>query len=66
MFVTLKSVILLEKLIPKLIVENTEKTDLSQNIKEQANFYENLYSSDKNTSLRHQLFFDKTNPFLAS
>ena len=66
MFVTLKSFILLEKLIPKLIVENTEKTDLSQNIKEQANFYENLYSSDKNTSLRHQLFFDKTNPFLAS
>ena len=66
MFVTLKSVILLEKLIPKLIVENTEKTYLSQNTKEQANFYENLYSSDKNTSLRHQLFFDKTHPFLAS
>ena len=49
-----------------MIVENTEKTDLSQNIKEQANFYENLYSSDKNTSHRHQLFFDKTNPFLTS
>ena len=66
MFVTLKSFILLEKLIPKLIVENTEKIYLSQNTKEQANFYENLYLSDKNTSHKHQLFFDKTNPFLAS
>jgi hypothetical protein len=33
-----------EKLIPKLIVENNEITDLSQIIKEQANFYKSLYS----------------------
>ena len=51
-----------EKLIPKLIVENNEITDLSQIIKEQANFYKSLYSTNKNTSHRHELFFDKTNP----
>ena len=48
-----------EKLIPKLIVENNEITDLSQIIKEQANFYKSLYSANKNTSHTH----DKTNPF---
>jgi hypothetical protein len=52
-----------EKLIPKLIVENNEITDLSQIIKEQANFYKSLYSTNKNTSHRHEMFFDKTNPF---
>ena len=36
-----------EKLIPKLIVENNEITDLSQIIKEQANFYNSLYSTNK-------------------
>ena len=36
-----------EKLIPKLIVENNEITDLSQIIKEQANFYKSLYSTNK-------------------
>ena len=52
-----------EKLIPKLIVENNEIKDLSQIIKEHANFYTSLYSTNKNTSHRHKLFFDKTNPF---
>ena len=52
-----------EKIIPKLIVENNEITDLSQIIKEQANFYKSFYSTNKNTSHRHELFFDKTNPF---
>ena len=46
-----------------MIVENNEITDLSQIIKEQANFYKSLYSTNKNTSHRHELFFDKTNPF---
>jgi hypothetical protein len=52
-----------EKLIPKLIVENNEITDLSQIIKEQANFNKSLYSTNKNTSHRYEMFFDKTNPF---
>jgi hypothetical protein len=38
-------------------------TDVSQVIKEQANFYKSLYSTNKNTSHRHEIFFDKTNPF---
>jgi len=46
-----------------LIVENTEITDLSKIIKEQAYFYKSLYSTNKNTSHRHELFFDKTNLF---
>ena len=52
-----------EKLIPKLIVENNEITDVSQIIKEQPNFYKSVYSTNKNTSHRHEMFFDKTNPF---
>ena len=54
-----------EKLIPKLIVENNEITDLSQIIKEQANFYNSLYSTNKSTSHRHELFFDKANLFFS-
>jgi hypothetical protein len=46
-----------------LIIENNEITDLSQIIKEQANFYKSLYSTNKNTSQRHELLFDKTNLF---
>jgi hypothetical protein len=38
-----------------LIVENNEITDLSQIIKEQANFYKSLYSTNKNTSHRHEI-----------
>ena len=41
-------------------------TDVSQVIKEQANFYKSLYSTNKNTSHRHELFFDIANPFLTS
>ena len=47
-----------------MIGENNEITDLSQIIKEQANFYKSLYSTNKNTSQRHELLFDKTNLFL--
>jgi hypothetical protein len=43
--------------------ENNEITDLSQIIKEQANFYNILFSTNKNTSQRHKLLFDRTNLF---
>ena len=43
--------------------ENNEITDLSQIIKEQANFYNILFSTNKNTSQRHELLFDRTNLF---
>jgi hypothetical protein len=55
-----------EKPIPKLIVENNEITDLSQIIKEQANFNTSLYSTNENTSHRHELSLIKQTLFLTS
>ena len=57
------SIILLKKRILKLMAENNEITDLSQIIKEQANFYNILFSTNTNTSQRHELLFDRTNLF---
>jgi hypothetical protein len=62
-FATVTSIILLKKRILKLMAENNEITDLSQIIKVQANFYNILFSTNTNTSQRHELLFDRTNLF---
>lgn len=65
-FVIWRNVNILKKIIPKLIVENSEITEQPAIIAEQENFYKNLYAT-KQTIIEagnRELFFHRDNPYI--